>query len=127
MSDQRMTRVEFLTARIDEDEEVAREAATRPIQTTYLASTQRRDVTPDHLGVVWYIDPGWSSPHDSGTFRQGEAHFERFNPTRVLAECEAKRRIVALWREQPNVFAEVMATVAGVYSDHADYDETWRP
>jgi hypothetical protein len=66
---QTATLADFLLARIAEDEAVAREIAS--------------------------YDPsfGWGS---NGFSRHHEAFGERFIPDRVLAECEAKRRIVAL-------------------------------
>ena len=56
-----------------------------------------------------------------------------FDPTRVLAECEAKRRIVALIREaQVRGMDEdhdpyVLRALAAVYADHPDYRTEWRP
>ena len=57
---------------------------------------------------------------------------------RVLAECEAKRRIVENFEAAASVGsndAECMAAayqracelIAAVYADHPDYDESWRP
>lgn len=68
------------------------------------------------------------------------------NPARVLAECEAKRRIVE-YRYSWNLEAErmseppfgpifeakvsaadaVLRALALPYADHPDYDEVWRP
>jgi len=56
-------------------------------------------------------------------------------PSRVLAECEAKRRIVAgaVRPEDPWQPGTVIATdstlrlLALPFADHPDYDETWRP
>jgi hypothetical protein len=69
---------------------------------------------------------------------------------RMVAECEAKRRIVALWAEEwpewhgPGsgltrtrmtddqfhrvlVAERVLGYLATPYADHPDYDEAWRP
>jgi hypothetical protein len=62
--------------------------------------------------------------------------------TRVLAECEAKRRIVAAWQDadryvQGNPYpgtetgieeglSSAIEMLAAVYADHPDYDEAWR-
>jgi hypothetical protein len=71
----------------------------------------------------------------------------RRNPSRVLAECEAKRRIVEISSQQiaaadkrhPEqiersfnagaafVAHNALLALAAVYSDHPDYDEAWRP
>lgn len=59
-------------------------------------------------------------------------------PERVLAECEAKRRIVEAhrawdeneWQSPPYFSApmdEVLALLALPYADHPDYREEWRP
>lgn len=50
-------------------------------------------------------------------------------PARVLAECEAKRRILeeletAKVRERVALH-RVMRHLAAVYADHPDYDEAW--
>jgi hypothetical protein len=44
-------------------------------------------------------------------------------PARVLAECEAKRRIV----EQVNGMEYVLRLLALPYADHEDYRPEWRP
>ena len=62
-------------------------------------------------------------------------HVLRWSPARVLAECEAKRRIVEFLRPDPAmpvdsgrfVAAGVLTLLAAVYSGHPDYDEEWRP
>ena len=53
------------------------------------------------------------------------------DPARVLAECEAKRRIVDaacldVWEGHPLSDSALMA-LAAVYADHPDFDESWRP
>ena len=65
----------------------------------------------------------------------------RMNPARVLAECEAKRRIVEHLSPAVDYDRDrfiVMSTLeraatatlrdlAAIYADHDDYDESWRP
>jgi hypothetical protein len=59
-------------------------------------------------------------------------------PSRVLAECAAKRRIVEQYRDNTllldsvdlgyqNGLEWVVATLALAHADHPDYDERWRP
>lgn len=64
------------------------------------------------------------------------------SPERVLAECEAKRRIVGMASEWVELGASMGATpreneraivaeqacrhLAGVYADYPDYDPAWR-
>ena len=80
-----MTLTEFLLARIAEDEECARDGLTEP---TYDMATTAADevlVMADHEGL-------------NGA---GNSHFRQWMPARVLAECEAKRRIVELHNLEP--------------------------
>ncbi len=132
-----MSLADFLLARIAEDEALARRAA------------QEFD------GVGVSTRPTWGR-------RQWEFRVDRRNPAlvdflvahspaRVLAECEAKRRIVELHqprRQHPEWVAmgqlpscaecgsdvsrrvwpcATIGTLALPYADHPDYDEAWRP
>ena len=118
-----MTITEFLLARIAEDEEVA---GALPADGYYTDDGRVLEVPPDAAGSTWP---------------------RRWSPVRVLAECEAKRRIVEGWRaslerhidtEQP-VDGEdfyrggewgidyALRALAAVYADHPDYREEWRP
>jgi hypothetical protein len=59
------------------------------------------------------------------------AHVARHDPARVLAECEAKRRIVDS-EGSPYVEGHVPATrtlrfLALPYADHPDYRQEWKP
>jgi hypothetical protein len=123
-----MTLTEFLLSRIAEDEAVAR--------------------LPD---LMW--PSSWTAK-----FRDYEALREtkprdyamgryctQFDPARVLAECEAKRRIVedmvssiewagsadcpdpAPYLRRVGTLQEVIRLLAIPYADHPDYDETWKP
>ena len=65
------------------------------------------------------------------------------NPSRLAAECEAKRRIVeehrgGKWPNPPDPCdahdasfvstpCDTLRYLAAVYADHPDYDEAWRP
>jgi hypothetical protein len=62
------------------------------------------------------------------------------DPTRVLAECAAKRKIIKEWaacdaaKQKPedvrglqNGLYYSMKTLAEPYADRPGYDETWRP
>lgn len=95
------TITDFLLARITEDEAVARAADARPIVAHGRWSLVDTEQRVDAIGVVWYRhDDGWSGS-DSGAWSAGTEHLERFDPTRVLAECEAKRRIVEFHQQWP--------------------------
>src|SRR5690242_1162971 len=112
--------IEFLLARIAEDERVVRYASVNAHQPTL------------HLDTNGY---------------------PVMDPARVLAECEAKRRIIAaldmtpcpcqraercvihdasagppaLERYVDPVTDDVLAALALPYADHPDYREEWRP
>jgi len=111
-----MTLTEFLEARIAEDEEVARGAV------------------DEQQGGHWH-EPGDDMPMFGFsvalplTFAE---HAARHDPARVLAECEAKRRIVAsveraLRLGTNGLGPSVLRLLALPHADHADYDESWRP
>jgi hypothetical protein len=89
---------------------------------------------------------GWALAHGNrpGLERPG---FGIYNPSRVLAECEAKRRIVEMAKGSPDfldamprpgyaqpyhspsvdVLIRVQQLLALPYADHPDYREEWRP
>lgn len=108
------TRTDFLLARIADDEEVARSAW----QATFERGQGAMSI-------------------DSGDVM---AHVTRHDPDRVLAECEAKRRIVARhsegemycgWSQDsmsmhgPGDDCEELLALAAVYASHPDYQAEW--
>lgn len=122
-----MTLAEFLSARIAEDEAVARSIDADPY-----------GVFRKHGGTLlrWValgLDRTWLNGKD-----------------RVLRECEAKRQIanahsvvvntynagpvcISCWTENagadgPGVYpCGTLRTLAAIYSNHPDYDEGWKP
>lgn len=157
-----MTLTEFLLARIAEDESFASAA---------IGDEPGADKTPgdwwakDEHSMVYAGD--WvpvvetaerSIPNGDGdgviTWRVTAPldHIARHDPTRVLAECEAKRRILEMhtpdstwdggeecaqcsFHEAYEGFNDVsepfpcttLRVLAAVCADHPDYDEAWRP
>jgi hypothetical protein len=119
---------EFLLARIAEDEAVAREAAT----------------WDDGM----YFFPWQAHIPQAGYFNSEQPYGAvEFSAARVLAECEAKRRIVAMLDESLD-FTEAMPTpgyarayhspsldvlvrveqiLALPYAQHPDYRQEWTP
>lgn len=89
-------------------------------------SVQARQVAPGKTNAVVVSDAApWSLARGS---TPAMAHVARWDPARVLAECEAKRRIVEL-----NVYAYddppyryCLRLLALPYADHPDYQESWR-
>jgi hypothetical protein len=136
-----MTLAEFLTARLDEDEAAAK-AASR---------FNRWHVEP------WYSDPAEHKRADvwgntgaqitgNGALDAEDAiHIARHDPARVLREAGAKRKILAdviplieemdqqiasefgIDPEQEDAHLPLLRILAAIYSDHPDYDETWKP
>jgi hypothetical protein len=118
------TLAEFLLARIAEDEEVAR-SATRDSSYGWSdnAFTQAVELA-----------------ENEGAVEEATAHIARHNPARVLAECEAKRRIVTRWEfavGQASNADEGWEMIAGAledcvcdlalpYVDHPDFREEWQ-
>jgi len=85
--------VEFLLARVAEDEADARAAdGSRWFHQDKLVSFEALGPDGDWVDV--------SAPISVDTRANGH-HIARWSPARVLAECEAKRRIIALHEEWP--------------------------
>lgn len=137
------TLTEFLLARIAEDEEAARVAA----------RCSSWDWTA-HGSILLYLDADRNAEPlgQVENYRQDDAlrHIARYGPTRVLAECEAKRRIAdmhtsdATWdggeecaqcsfHEAYEGFNDVSETfpcttlrlLALPYADHPSFDPAW--
>lgn len=132
-----LTLTDFLLARFREDEVVARGAilwdheswTNEPVNTVSLGATRVQIASaPDFIGE----------------------HVARHDPARVLAECEAKRRLVTvaghilesweathggqgrvLWedvnRRERHHANETLAALALPYAAHPDYRDEWMP
>jgi hypothetical protein len=138
---------EFLLARIAEDEEGANAAGGVAWDAYYL------DGAKSHEEPKWILDSDPRLVSYEMTTEQNAKHAEAWSPARVLAECEAKRRIVDRSggsvcggdspTHYPQDYAEgcdgcaaaqsadyethwVLALLASVYADHPDFDEGWR-
>ena len=110
-----MTLTDFLLARIAEDEAQAREAITERDRINFV---QYEPDVPDMSLTAWSDAPV------PGVL---------VGPERVLAECEAKRRIVAALRAEeagePHVeiwgLRMAAEALAFPYSNHPDYQQEW--
>jgi hypothetical protein len=134
--------VDFLLARIAEDEAAAR--AVPPLGHNYDMGGKRQDER-------WVFDRTLPSSADGlGNWSQHRGpetagHFARWDPARALGECQAKRAIVntldgiaaaaadtpgviesAVYRGMARAMEEAVRMVAAVYGDHPDYREEWR-
>jgi len=114
------TLTEFLLARIAEDEAVAREGDPWATGDVYDDRVARWNAQPHAKECGWKMGEGISSECACGY------------PSRVLAECEAKRRIVDLAKREAyfsgglsGIGASLLLALASVYSDHPDYRAEW--
>src|SRR5690242_13034934 len=133
------TLTEFLLARIAEDEAAAREV------TDFFYSEGRwkwGHALPVKVALLDDRESVVLATRDDGPTWMACDHIARHDPARVLAECEAKRRIVQ--RHALREFfrpggADALCThcrdshpcadlrdLASVYADHPDYREEWR-
>lgn len=105
--------VEFLRARLSEDEQAARAAI-------------------DGRLYMVEVKP-LSGVHQPGLFEAVEKHFNRWGTVRVLADCDAKRRIIDLLELEILDDAEdqtaqaMLKTLALPHADHVDFREEWKP
>ncbi len=131
-----MSIVEFLLARIEEDEALARSASPGP---WHVDAESTEVLAVD--GIVVADGFALSGPQTRAT----TAHIARHDPTRVLAECAAKRQTVAYFAEEieytgldrqrmtDDQFRRVLDAertlgwLAQPYADHPDFDPAWRP
>ena len=129
-----MTLTEFLLARIAEDEAVAH-AAQHQDQPTWRADFHSMDA----------MGPKFSVLGSSGQFRSSDVvdHVVRFQPSRVLAECEAKRALINEYGKVQAAIAQgdgtewtmggqaargqALMILALPYSAHPDYRPGWAP
>lgn len=140
----------FLRARLDEDERTARAATIGPWRVVNVTSYGSATIDgPDALQDGGYDEttktrtqkmrPLTVIPQDvdyGPTVDLVDAeHIVRHDPARVLAEVEAKRRII---EEAEAVIDEdrfgewghggqTLRLLALPYAHHPDYDESWRP
>src|SRR5512139_2667273 len=140
--------IAFLKARLDEDERVAKAAVQGP---WYLNSESYAETIygADDIAVV--AGGKWGGEASVFASDEDAIHIARWDPARVLAEVEAKRRIIARhqsrqsgrWKicmncrpidpEYPDHLTEAvwpcpdLRDAAAPYADHPDYQQEWRP
>lgn len=157
--------IAFLRARIDEDEQIARNAAGA---TWGVGTTQKVEWGPmepwtdgicrDHQGQIWpqtWTDDAshiyasapnsrmvanMSDSYTNSLNRPNARHIAHWDPARVLAEVEVKRRIISecekllaargssadLYRTADLLANDVLRLLASTYVDHPDFDPSWR-
>ena len=148
---------EFLLARIAEDWETARASAEKngpTWSTAELSGGTRVNGSVDGGNPRSYSGDYelWDDEGALGMFEETATHVVRWHPARVLAECEARRRIVeearaaaeehkraawaapvvatlgrALRQGEDQAWWQALCLLALPYADHPDYREEWRP
>ncbi|MFI5473226.1 DUF6221 family protein [Streptomyces cacaoi] len=135
--------VEFLRARLDEDEATA-EAARRQVAKRACPPPQVDEwaARAGHWGVVPWLYSGRAEADLAQWGRVEIAtlakdHIVRHDPARVLAEVAVKRELIRVWETVRDVAgtgslaegtgARALQLHAAVYADHPDYQERWRP
>lgn len=123
-----MTLVEFLTARLDEDQQFANRAGGQRWREIDEDGRTPDVVDGDRSSVIDIEGTGYLP-------RSSAAHIARHDPARVLAEVAAKRRIVAEYEAHVRAVGEglsvplgrVVRALAVVHAEHPDYREEWKP
>jgi hypothetical protein len=143
--------VEFLTARLDEREQIARQAVAelathRGDENMERWSTGELYRTDDgeatNIGV-WFDDDSDCPVIDIGVTRPTVGkHIARHDPAWVLADVATKRKLVGGYAAATDdrqrhtdaarhlgwtLLGEVIQILAAADADHPDYDPAWRP
>lgn len=139
--------IAFLRARLDEDEQVAKAAASGPWSETGRDSVGEGMVHSDSTGwaVVGSVKTGYGPDAPYANVSLNAAHIARHDPARALREVTAKRRIVDAYAEVAEFYRpdpgeryetadghvaalhDVVRDLASVYGDHPDYRSEWAP
>ena len=119
-----MTLLEFLQARLTEDELTALAAIEG--SPAWRSSLAFRDVKDEHGHFVVEADPQHPSVEQA-------AHIARHSPARVLAQVEVTRRVIADYLRsdaagdllERGVIENVLRHLSTVYADHPDFNPSW--
>lgn len=128
---------EFLLARITEDENTARGSTAGPWRwfpgraglPAFLESTGAK-------AKHWVEGQSFEAPtvvlgsNQNSMLRvrgRDAEHIAAWHPTRVLAECRAKRQVLDAVAADGATRELVLRSLALPYADHPDYREEWRP
>lgn len=139
--------VEFLEARITEDEVAAKAARPGPwFHDSNLTCGPR--VPPDDFLMVPADPSDTIGPCNDKIPDQDSRHIARHDPARILREVAAKRAIIEAadeatgydmqvdgefrvgrrdMTEEPYLGDVILRALAASYADHPDFNEEWRP
>lgn len=123
--------VEFLEARITEDEAVAHAATDGPwTWDEEQAEDESFLYAPGNVAVI--VGYGMHTQGFLECSDEDRTHIALHDPARVLAECQAKRAMLANIPKPTDVFdplggtsVYVLRCMAAVYSTHAEYRKEW--
>ena len=128
---------EFLLARITDDEQAARECAKiypPPWDMYDRGHSAKVQADAPHFRHVVDLDQDQVALGEVEWLGDAIEHVSRHDPARVLAECEAKRRIIAdlgppYWKAggSSSPYDAALRALALPYASHPDYREEWRP
>ncbi|MBM4819735.1 DUF6221 family protein [Streptomyces actuosus] len=137
--------MEFLRARFDEDERIARRTTERQPYDEWDAVGDDRE--GDAARKYWSVAK-IARMEPIPAARDLAVHIARHDPARVLREIDAKRQIVAQYVEHERLdretfdaegqharslvslraaYLDAVRELATVYADHPDYRKEWRP
>ena len=124
--------IAFLKTRLDEDEQTAHEATDGPWVDEFSGETGHCVIPADAMSTREYV-----AKTQLLAALPDARHIARHDPARVLAEVEAKRRLLdwlertRSWATDNNLWtydeAEALKLLALPYADHADYRDEWKP
>jgi len=131
------TLTEWLLLQIAEDEMKARTAGSEAWRWRVVDNPSQRDALVRTNGSI--CADSWGADRQETGFRGAEAKMfiERFNPERVLADCDSKRRMLArlnnlakAWWTTTRSADEargVIREMAMTYANRPGYRDEWRP
>lgn len=127
-----VTLVEFLTARLDEDQEAAERAQPGPwiaVPAAMPGEVEIRHRMPDGRPDV---AAAVATAHGLYCAASDAAHIARHDPARVLADVAAKRAMLPhlIVEGHPLTYCDrcqVLRHMAAVYAEHSGYRPEWRP
>jgi len=123
----------FLRARLGEDEQVAQDAV-RSLRCGCHPGSFAGAWTSDDDRVLISAEVGHGVAAASGyggLEPEVAAHIACWDPARVLAEVEAKRRVIDEWAVEAYEHRAALGTALRVltlpYAGHPDYQQEWKP
>jgi len=127
---QQPTITEFLEARIAEDERAAQIASPGPWSYSDIESVGGGTIYDPEVaiaGVQWdteHVDRRIRRTVPSGEANATGRHIARHDPSRVLAECAAKRALLDI-DFLTSAVLDNHRVLAAIYKDHPDYKQEW--